>query len=362
MFNAAPFSAEELKSAELELVKHIQRKNFPYLFSAGSAQLPRASSLSRYLNKLCPIIENGVVRVRGKLEKANLDHDLKHPVILPSDCHVTELVIRQYHCEVGLSGINHTWSAIRQRHWILKGGAAVRRTNGQCTYCKKRNAHVGKQPMADWPSDGLHIDQPPFSHVGVDYFGPFQVKQDRALVKRYGCVLTCITVRAIHIEVSHSLTTDSFLCALQRFISRRGISIKIYSDCETNFVGAAKVLLNHLKHIDQERVQKFLSEREIEWSFNPPPANHVGGAWERMIRSIRRILAALMTTQTLTDEVQTTLMAEVEGIINSRSLVPVTMNSKNDEPLTPNHLLLLHGNPDLPPGLFEKGDCYGKRR
>ena len=81
-----------------------------------------------------------------------------------------------------------------------------------------------------------------------------------------------------------------------------------------------------------------------------------------MIRSIRRILTALMTTQTLTDEILTTLMAEVEGIINSRPLVPVTMDSKNDEPLTPNHLLLLHGNPNLPPGLFEKGDCYGKRR
>ena len=362
VFNAAPFSAEELKSAELELVKHIQRKNFPFLFSAGSAQLPRASSLPRYLNKLCPIIRNGVVRVGGRLKRANLDHDLKHPAILPSDWHFTELVIRQYHCEVGHSGINHTWSAIRQRYWILKGGAAVRRTIGQCTNCKKRNAPVGKQLMADLPSARLQIDQPPFSHVGVDYFGPFQVKQGRALVKRYGCVFTCMTVRAIHIEVSHSLTTDSFLCALRRFISRRGKPIKIYSDCGTNFVGAAKVLQDNSNHFDHERVQNFLSEREIEWSFNPPTASHMGGAWERMIRSIRRILTALMTTQTLTDEVLTTLMAEVEGIINSRPLVPVTMDSKNDDPLTPNHLLLLHGNPNLPPGLFEKGDCYGKRR
>ena len=88
----------------------------------------------------------------------------------------------------------------------------------------------------------------------------------------------------------------------------------------------------------------------------------MGGAWERMIRSIRRILAALMTTQTLTDEALTTLMAEVEGIINSRPLVPVIMDPKDMEPLTPNHLLLLRGNPNLPPGLFELSDCYGKRR
>ena len=104
-----------------------------------------------------------------------------------------------------------------------------------------------------------------------------------------------------------------------------------------------------------------MSEREIDWSFNSPIASPLGGAWERMMRSILRILAALMTTHTLTDEVLTILMAEVEGIINSSPLVPVTMNSKNDEPLTPSHLLLLLGNPYFPPGLFEKGGCYGKR-
>ena len=109
-------------------------------------------------------------------------------------------------------------------------------------------------------------------------------------------------------------------------------------------------------------MQNFLSEREIEWSFNLPTASQMRGAWERMICSIRRILAALVTTQTLTDELLTTLMAEVEGIIISRLLIPVTMDSKNNKPLTPNHLLLLHSNPYLPPGLFEKGDCNGKRR
>ena len=144
-----------------------------------------------------------------RLERANLDRDLKHPLTQPSNCHFTELVIRQYHCEVGHSGINHTWSAIRQRYWILKGGAAVRRTIGQCLHCEKRSAPVPKQLMADLRSARLHIDQPPLSHVGVDYFGPFQVKQTRALVKRYGCVFTCMTARAMYIEVSHSLTTDS---------------------------------------------------------------------------------------------------------------------------------------------------------
>ena len=156
--------------------------------------------------------------------------------------------------------------------------------------------------MADLPSARLQIDQPSFSHVGIDYFGPYQVKQGRSLVKRYGYVFTCMTVRAIHIEISNSLTTDSFLCALRRFISRRGRPIHIYSDRGTNFIGAAKLLRACLQVIDQEQIKRFLSEKEIAWSFNPPTASHMGAAWERMIRSIRRTLDALMTTQTLTDE------------------------------------------------------------
>ena len=88
----------------------------------------------------------------------------------------------------------------------------------------------------------------------------------------------------------------------------------------------------------------------------------MGGAWERMIRSIRRILGALLQSQTLTDEAFLTMMAEVEGIINSRPLVPIIIDPQADEPFTPNHLLLLRGHPNLSPGLFDKRDSYGKRR
>ena len=84
----------------------------------------------------------------------------------------------------------------------------------------------------------------------------------------------------------------------------------------------------------------------------------MGGAWERLIRSTRRILSALMKEQIVSDEVLTTLMAEVESIINSRPLVPITIDPKDDESITPNHLLLLRGNASLPPGLFNKQDCY----
>ena len=76
--------------------------------------------------------------------------------------------------------------------------------------------------MADLPESRVSPDKPPFSSVGVDYFGPFQVRRGRSLLKRYGVIFTCLAIRAVHIEIAHSLDADSFLLALQRFIARRG--------------------------------------------------------------------------------------------------------------------------------------------
>ena len=169
-------------------------------------------------------------------------------------------------------------------------------------------------------------------------------------------------MRAVHIEIAHSLDTDSFINALRRFIARRGRPQQIFSDNGTNFVGAAKVLSESLQNLNNSKVQHYCTQTNIEWHFNPPTASHMGGAWERMIRSVRKILQAILGKQTLNDEGCLTFMAEVEAIINSRPLVPVSYSDISQEPLTPNHLLLLRGNPNLPPGLFSKDDCYSKRR
>ena len=96
--------------------------------------------------------------------------------------------------------------------------------------------------MADLPKDRVTHGAAPFSTVGVDFFGPFMVKRARSELKRYGCLFTCLTTRAIHIEVCHSLETNSFINALQRFISRRGEPTEIRSDNGTNLVGAQREL------------------------------------------------------------------------------------------------------------------------
>ena len=219
-----------------------------------------------------------------------------------------------------------------------------------------------EQLMADTPSCRLQAHKPPFHDVGLDYFGSYLVKQGRSLCKRYECIFTCLTMRAVHIKVSHSLSTDSFRNALRRFISRRGTPSNICSNNGTNFVGANRILKEALQQFDQIRLKNYCSQLEINWHFNPPHASHMGGSWERIICSGKRILDALIKLQTLNDEGFLTLMTEVEGIFNSRPIVPIIFDFQGDEPLNPNHLLLTRGNATLSPGLFCDNECYSRKR
>jgi hypothetical protein len=88
--------------------------------------------------------------------------------------------------------------------------------------------------MANLPENRIKAYEPPFTYVGIDYFGPIEVKQGRSRVKRYGCIFTCLNVRAVHIEIVHSLDTDSMINALRSFLSLRGYPKEIRSNCGTN--------------------------------------------------------------------------------------------------------------------------------
>ena len=164
---AEPLSVFELKLAEVEIVKYVQRKAFPYYFSGANAdQVSRQCPHS--IKRLRPFTLDGILRVGGRLAKATINPDAKHPISLPPRSHVTNLIVRQYHDAVGHSGMGHTWAEIRQRYWIIKGGAVVRHVISKCELCKKRNAKVGKQFMADLPTPRLQADLPPFCNIGVD--------------------------------------------------------------------------------------------------------------------------------------------------------------------------------------------------
>ena len=353
-----PLSVQELHEAETVILKAVQQE----------AHLE--TSVSGPISKLDPYVDSqGVLRVGGRLKFSSLSTEIVHPVIIPKVGHVTDLLVRHYHNLVHHQGRGITLNEIRANgYWIIGASRVVSKVIYKCITCRKLRGKPQEQRMADLPNDRLE-GSPPFSYSAVDYFGPFSVKDGRKELKRYGVLFTCMASRAVHIETSNTLESDSFICALRRFICRRGPIRQLRSDQGTNFVGAKRELKLALEELDEKKIRDELQQHECDWfsfKMNVPYASHMGGVWERQIRSVRNVLNALLDkngTQ-LNDEALRTFLCEAEAIVNSR---PLTVDNLNDpmslSPLTPNHLLTLKTKIVLPPpGVFNHADQYCKKR
>lgn len=215
--------------------------------------------------------------------------------------------------------------------------------------------------MGNLPQDRMETT-PPFTYTGIDCFGPIYVKEGRKEMKRYGLLFTCLCSRAIHIEVLDDMTTDVFINALRAFIAIRGNVRQLRSDQGTNFIGARREFAELMKGMNGERVKAL----GCEFLMNPPAASHMGGVWERQIRTIRSVLTAILdeSAQRLDSSSLRTFLYEVMAVVNSR---PLTVEHLNDpsapEPLTPNHILTMKSTIILPPpGQFVKEDLYLQKR
>lgn len=351
---------DDLQHAELDIIRHCQQRKFQEEMSALQRKEPIKKN-SRIL-RLNPQLQEGIIRVGGRLSRASMPAEAKHPMLLPKGHYVAELILQDAHERLGHSGRNHVLSHVRQRYWIIDAASTIRKMLSHCVTCRRQHGASGTQMMADLPRNRVVPDEPPFTRSGVDLFGPFNVKRGRSHVKRYGVIFTCLASRAVHIEMATSLETDSFIHALRRFIARRGQVKEMRSDNGTNFVGADRELKKAIKEWNTSQIENSLLQRDIKWMFNPPSGSHHGGVWERIIRSIRQIMVATLREQSLDDEGLQTFFCECEAILNSR---PITMpsNDINDlEALTPQHLLLLKIQPNLPPGIFQADDNYARRR
>ncbi|XP_072037120.1 uncharacterized protein [Amphiura filiformis] len=307
--------------------------------------------------RLDPKLEDGLLRVGGRLRRAaSLTEEAKYPVILPRNSYVSELILRQIHESTGHCGRNHMLANLQQHYWILGANSAARKLINRCIICRKQRAKRQVQKMADLPEDRLQPEEPPFTRVGIYFFGPVEVKHGRSILKRYGVVFTCLAIRAVHMEKADSLDTDSCIAAIRRFVARRGQVKIIRSDNGTNIVGAQRELSKEISQWNQKKIPNDLLQNNIEWKFNPPGASHFGGIWERQIRTIRKLMVMLSKEQTLSDESLQTLFCEVESIINSRPLTLVSGDAQDLEPLTPNHLLLLKTHQNLSPVFPENTD------
>ena len=268
-------------------------------------------------------------------------------MIIPKRCHLATLIIRHYHEQVSHQGRHITEGAIRSAgFWIVGGKRHISSILCQCVKCRKLRGDVSVQKMSDLPTDRLH-PTPPFTYVGIDTFGPWDIvtrktRGGQANSKRWAILFTCLTCRAVHIEVVDSLSSSAFINAFRRFIAIPGDVKEVRSDQGTNFIGATDDLGMDVVRVGADPLKTFLHDKGISWVFNPPHSSHMGGVWERMIGVTRRILDSMLSdtsSKHLTHEVLTTLMAEVMAIINARPLVPVSSDQTCPEVLSPAMLL-----------------------
>lgn len=143
-------------------------------------------------------------------------------------------------------------------------------------------------------------------------------------------------------------------------MARRGYVKTIRCDNGTNFVGASRELNKCLAEVNKG-VEASLKQRGIQWIFNPPGASK----WERQIRTIRRILASVLSEfpDWMDDETLRTLFCEVEGIVNSQPLTTLSDNPDDLNPLTPNHVLGIESGFIVPPpGIFQREDAHLRQR
>lgn len=340
-----PLSQQEIQSAFLLLIRISQLSFFnkEYVCLQQNKPLNRKSKIL----SLSPIFDktNSLIRVGGRLSNSNFNYDKKHPILLHPKHNITKLIFKSEHLRLQHAGAQLLLFTIKESLWPISGRNLAKQTVRNCVTCFKHNPKNIQIKMSDLPASRF-VTHTPFYITGTDYGGPFLIKTHKGrnskLTKCYICLFVCFATKAVHLELVSDLSTEGFILALRRFVSRRGRPTKIYSDNGNNYIGAKNELneLAKFLSINESKLTESISRENIEWSFIPPASPHFGGLWEAGIKSTKYHLKRVMGNASLTFEQFYTLLVQVEAILNSRPLYPLSSDPNDTHPLTPAHFLV----------------------
>lgn len=360
---SGPLTVTERRDALLLWVRSVQQNEFAEDFH----RLQTDKIVTARLQRLSPFMKDGLLRVGGRLAHASINYDAQHPLILPSSSPLVDLIIDHYHKVHCHPGSDTLHAILRQQFWILSARRVIRRRVFKCIRCFRCRAQPDAPFMGDLPADRVN-PQPVFSQVTTDFAGPFLVKsstlRNAKLLKAYFCIFVCLSTKAVHLEAVSALTTEAFLAALQRFISRRGTPVLIRSDCGTNYVGTRNHLIevqNFLTANNDEITHK-LANQHITWLLNPPKGPWFGALHEINIKSTKQLLYRVIGEQHLTFEEFCTLLARIEAVLNSRPLCPLSSDPSDFQPLTPGHFIIGRPLTALPEPSFDDRPLSALRR
>lgn len=339
-----PLQPEELEEAKIYWIKSTQKAYFLSEINKLSKLEPVHQTSSIY--RLTPFIDSqGILRIGGRLRNAQIDQDMKHPIILPRESPLTNLILDHTHRETMHGGVQLMLATLRRNYWIIGGRNPVRCFIHRCVTCARYRALTSKQLMGQLPINRTLASRP-FYHSGVDYAGPFTLKTWRGrgakTYKGYLVVFVCFSSSAVHLELATDYSTEGFLAAFKRFTSRRGICSTLSSDCGTNLIGADAELRKLFNAASKEiqHLMGLLANDGTKWIFNPPASPHFGGKWEAAVKSTKFHIKRVIGDTVLTYEEFSTLLTQVEAILNSRPLCPLSEDPNDLEALTPGHFII----------------------
>lgn len=325
---------QELNTSVLRLIGYVQHS----VFSDLIAKLNKSQLLPKPFRKLAIFLDKeGLLRVGGRIRRSELPFESKHPLLLPSSHRLSYLIIEDVHRKYLHPGLNCLRNLIVQQYWILSSRRAIRKVLSNCYRCFRASPKFYPPPgMADLPSFRV-LQVKPFSHVAVDFCGPFSVTVYRTrgakVFKSYVCVFVCTSTKAIHLELTQELSTDDFIAAFRRFISRRGSVVACYSDNGTNFVGANSQFV--------EWANQAAEKLNLKWHFGPPSGPHFNGLAEAGVKMVKAHMYRVVGDQRLTFQEFSTLLCQIESVLNSRPLGDLSSDPNDLTPLTPSHFLIL---------------------
>ena len=259
---------------------------------------------------------------------------------------LTQLMVATLHQTYQHAGVATLMPIIGDSYYIPGLRGFLKKLSRQCSTCQRAYSRPAHQQMGLLP-EARTTPSPPFDSTGIDFARPFVVRQGHTrkpvLLKSYACLFVCFSTRAVHLELCTDLSTDKFLSALRRFCARRGTPSNIYSDNGANFQGARNEIqeLKRLSFDSRQSISHFCSETSISWHFIPPRTPHFGGLWEAGVRSMKTMLRKIVSPHPLRFHELSSILTEVEAILNSRPLTPLHSTEVEDNlVLTPGHYLI----------------------
>ena len=325
-----PLTPEELHLSELKVFNLIQQNSFGndfQLLAQGEAVGDDSP-----LVKFNPFMKNNVIHSNSRLVfSKTLTHSEKFPILLPSHCPLVETMVLTIHKSHFHLGLSHLLAKVRARFIILGGRRQITRILNLCSNRACQRIVPLQQQMAPLPADRLDGTSP-FRNVSLDYIGPFFIngfeKSVKTQTKVWIAIFTCFLTRAVHLELVLDLTTTEVLNAVRLFVSRRGLPSTLYSDNQTSFKAANKEMKTLLSNISWNKLSRFALEKGFHWQFNIPGTPWTNGLTERLVKSVKISLRKVFGKTPLTFRQFSILLTELEVILNTRPLSPVTDSSQ----------------------------------